>query len=85
MLKYSLFPLIWSPDHYNEIIKLQYEPAHGILVLNAYAQKPRLNDNAEVFRMAIGLHIGLSLHLHPYIIYTSSESSGESVLLHGYA
>ena len=58
---------------YSGIIKLDYEPALRILVQIAYAQKPRLNDNPEVSRMAIGLHTGASLHLHPYIIYSQLQ------------
>ena len=30
------------------------------------AQKPPLNDHADVASLARGLRIGLSLHLHPY-------------------
>ena len=54
------------------------EPAHGTLVPIAYAQKPRFNTHADVPSRARGLKFGLSLHLHPYFMFSSSKGSGES-------
>ena len=47
----------------------------------AYVQKPLLNAYADLSSMARGLFFCLSLHLHPYFVYASSEKSGESSLL----
>ena len=38
-----------------------YEPAHGILELVAYAQKPPLNGHADLSSRARGLNFSLSL------------------------
>ena len=46
------------------------------LVHSAIAQRPPLNAHADLLSGARGLHFGLSLHLHPYIMYTSSKSAG---------
>ena len=40
-----------------------------------YAQKPTLNAYADV---SSGPNFGLSLHLHPYFVYASSEGAGKS-------
>ena len=58
-------------------MKTKYQN-HDILARIAYAQTPQLNAHAEVFSGARGLNFGLSLHLHPYFVYASSEGSGES-------
>ena len=42
---------------------------HKILILIAYGQRPVINVHAEVCS-------GVSLHLHPYFMYASSEGSG---------
>ena len=34
--------------------------------------------DTDISRRAGGLNFYLSLHLHPYFVYTSSECSGES-------
>ena len=52
-------------------------PEHDILVLIAHAQKPRLNDHADISSGARGLNFGLSLHLHPEFVYASSGYSDE--------
>ena len=54
------------------------EPVHEILVDNAHAQTPPLNANAGVSSGIKVLNCDLSLHLHPYFVYASSERSGES-------
>ena len=41
-------------------------------------QKPPLNAHSDVSSRARGLNFGLSLHLHPYFVYASSEDSGET-------
>ena len=56
----------------------KFLPAHGILVLIAYAQKPPLSAHAVIFSGAIGLHFGPSLQLHPDFVYANSEGSGEA-------
>ena len=38
-------------------------PAHEILVLIAYMQRPLFNTSADVSRETSGLNIGLSLHI----------------------
>ena len=43
-----------------------YEPAHTILLLIAYAQKPPLNTSAYISGGVRILIFGLSLQLHPY-------------------
>ena len=52
-------------------------PEHDILVLIAHAQKPRLNDHADISSGARGLNFGLSLHPYPYLVYASSECSNK--------
>ena len=54
-----------------------YEPAQNILVLIAYG--PVINAYADV---AGGLNFDLYLHLHPYLMYSDSKGSGESVHVH---
>ena len=44
----------------------------------AYGQMPLLNAHADLFSWTRGLMFGLSLHLHPYFVYVSSEGCGES-------
>ena len=44
----------------------------------AYAQKPLLNVNAGVSRETRGPSFSLGVHLHPYFVYASSESAGET-------
>ena len=57
-------------------------PAHKILVLITYAQMPLINSHADISRRANGrLNFSLSLYLHPYFVYESSEGSGESAHL----
>ena len=62
-----------------------FAPEHEILVLIAYAQNPHLHVNAHAvvhaYGWARGLKVGLSLNLHPYFVYASSEGSGASVKL----
>ena len=48
------------------------ERAHEILVLIAYAQKILKIPRAR------GLNVIVNLHLHPCIVYASSEGSGKS-------
>ena len=55
-----------------------YGPAHAILVLIAYSQKSAINAHADVSNGAIGLYLGLRLHLHLFFVYAISEGSGES-------
>ena len=55
-------------------------PAHELLLLNAYVQKPTLNINAHIFSRARGLNLGLSLHKYPYFVNASSKGSGETAL-----
>ena len=56
-----------------------HETAHGILVFIAYAHiLPLINAHVDVFSKARGLNVGLSLHLHPCLVYASSKGSGES-------
>ena len=43
-----------------------------------YVQRPPSNALADVIQ-ARGLNFHQSLHLHPYSVYASSKSSGESV------
>ena len=61
-----------------QIKKVNIIPAHEILVLAAYAEKPPSNTHAYISSGAKGLNFGLSLHLHPYFVYASSKSSSES-------
>ena len=51
------------------------------LLLIAYAQLPLINSRAEVSSGARGLTFGLSFHIHPFVVYASSEGSVESVHL----
>ena len=52
-----------------------------IVVLIVYAQKPLINDHDDVSSDARSLQFGLSLHLHLYFLYASSEGSGESAFI----
>ena len=56
--------------------------AHGISVLIAYAQKLPLNAHTAICSGATFVIFGLSLHLRQYVVYASSEGSGESVHMH---
>ena len=43
---------------------------------------PPLNSQADISRRArAALNLGLSLHLHPYFVYASSQDPGESAHL----
>ena len=53
------------------------EPELEILVLIAYTQTHPLNTQADISSRSRGLNFGLSLHLHPNLVYASRESSGE--------
>ena len=44
-----------------------------------YAQKSPSNAHAHIAIWARGLNFYLSLHLHPYIVYMSSQGSGECI------
>ena len=55
--------------------EMKYRPAHEILVLITCAQKP-FNGYAYISRDSRGLNFGLSLHLHSYYVYVSSEGNG---------
>ena len=44
----------------------------------AYAQTSSLNAHIDVSDMARGLKFDPGLHLYPYFVYASSETSGES-------
>ena len=44
----------------------------------AYAQKSPLNAHIDVSDRARGLKFVPGLHLHPYFVYASSETSSES-------
>ena len=48
------------------------------MVLIAHAPKPDLNAHADLPSGVRGLNFGLSLHKHPFLLYASSEDSGES-------
>ena len=58
--------------------KFLYCAITRIPLLTACAQVPLINAHPDVFKEARGLYFGLSLHLHPYFMYASSEGSGES-------
>ena len=49
-----------------------------ILLLTACAQMALINARPDVFKEARGLYFSMSLHLHPYFMYASSEGSSES-------
>ena len=55
-------------------------PAHKISVLITYVKTPLrlINAHADIFSIARSLNFGLSLHLHPFFVYASSEGFGES-------
>ena len=63
------------------MIQESVEPEREILVLIAYVRESPLNADADKSSRARGLKFCLSLHLHPYFVYTSSEASGESAQL----
>ena len=64
-----------------QVIRLKkvYAPTHDILIIT-YAHK-NFKCHADIPRGASGGDIGLSIHLHPYFAYVSSEGSGVSALL----
>ena len=49
------------------------EQACDILVLITHAQMLITNAHAKVSRETRGLVLGISLHLHPYVVYAISE------------
>ena len=51
---------------------------HVFLVLITCTQKPPINPHAEISSGARILNFALSLHLHPYSLYTSSKGSGKA-------
>ena len=55
-----------------------YGPAPGVSLRIAYALIPLINANIDISSEARGPKFGMSLHLHPYFVYTSGEGSGES-------
>ena len=55
-------------------------PAHEILVLLAYVQKPPLNTLDDIFSGARGLNCGRSLH--PFFVYERSKGTGKYVHFH---
>ena len=60
-----------------ETVKLEKGPAHGILVLIAYAQMSPLNAHADIFS---GLNFSLCLHVH--LNYVNASSKGTWVSKH---
>ena len=58
-----------------------FEQAHGNKEHISFAQKFRLNDYTDLSSGARVQNYGLSLHLLPYLVYASSEGSGQH--LHG--
>ena len=52
--------------------------AHGILILTAHAQKPPFSAHLDISSGARSLNFGLGLHLHSYVMHTSSEGSDET-------
>ena len=84
-----------SRVEYKYIIKLShsshamspslYDKAHEMLIVIAYAQMPPLNNHAAVYRDAIRLYFGPSIHLLPYFVYVSCEVSGDPAHLRGIA
>ena len=50
-----------------------YRPVNKVLVFIAYAQMSPINAHADVSSEAISLNFGMSLRLHPYFVYGSSE------------
>ena len=50
----------------------------GFTVLIAYAQIPLINAYTDVPCGNRGLHVGLSLHRHPYFVCACSEGESES-------
>ena len=59
----------------NKIIK--HGSSHDLFVFIAYAQMPLIIAHADVSSYARGLKFGLSFHLHPYFVHTSSKDSSE--------
>ena len=63
--------------------RLNYERAHKILVLIAYAQKPPINTKSGESRGAIMVSKWpASSYTSVYFLFASCEGSGESVHLH---
>ena len=56
-----------------------YGSAEEIWVLMAYTQMPPLNAHADLPSEVRCLNFGLSLYLHPCIVYSSSDDFGVSV------
>ena len=60
-------------------LTIEYWPVDQIMVLIVYAQQPHLNAYSDTSSLDRGLNFGLSLHLHPYYVCFSIDSSSESV------
>ena len=54
-------------------------PAHETLVSIAYAQKLPLKADTEACSGAVGLHIGLSFHLHQLNPYVAPEPRSSTI------
>ena len=51
----------------------------------AHGPEYEISVNITYAMLARGLNFGLSLHLHPCLIYPSRKSSGESAYIHRFA
>ena len=69
----------YRPKDHFEYIHNIYGPAHVFVSYHIYAYIPLINAATDVYSVAKGLNLGLSLYLHPYFVYVSREGSGESV------
>ena len=65
-------------ETFNIILSASYQYKSLHMGLIAYAQKHPLNAFADVASRIRGLNFGLSLHLHQFFAYASSEGSDES-------
>ena len=54
---------------------------HASSIIIAPEQMPIINAHAFVLNKARGPKFSISLHLHPSIVYVSSDCSGECVYL----
>ena len=69
---------LYAADNLCYIFNNLYEPAHKLMVLITYTQKPPTKALAEVSSWARGLNFGLSILQLPYFAHASSEGSNET-------
>ena len=70
----SVFQVHFKANYFSRTF--QDSPVYSSTFQACANPEPSLNTHTDISSLARGQNFGLSFHVHPYIVYTSSEGYG---------